>query len=169
MSYFTRPACFVFALLLLSACFNNDDEVEVLVLEYEAKFADQNKQISKLEEELKLAEYEKEQLVDISGLQRLDHSARSVMRLIDEEEFEELKSEYNVDFEVEDEKIYFEELDDHFYFPPKIAGLPMYFAYYNPQDEGSEVGYFIYDHDRKYDIIFKYSKDNEFKYVFIGG
>ncbi|MBE4909942.1 hypothetical protein IMZ08_18050 [Bacillus luteolus] len=161
------------ALSFLFACSNNELDMEVLASEYETKIEEKNGEINKLKEELRLTKdelkQEKEKLEESSvDLQIYDHKARRIMSLITEKDFDKLANEFNVDFEVSDESLVFNKLRDYPTapaFPIAIAGLPMYFAYYNHQPEFTEVGYFLYDSERKYDIHFHFGKNKEFEYV----
>ncbi|RXJ04568.1 hypothetical protein DS745_04065 [Anaerobacillus alkaliphilus] len=130
-------------------------------------------EIRELTEELSFVkdqlEKQTKQLVNISGdIQVLDHKERRIMSLIVDQEYDQIRDEYSVDFEVIDGKIYFDRLSDYdyyYYFPTELAGLPMYFYMYNPNPEFTQVGYFLYDDDRKYDIHFHFENNNEFTYV----
>ncbi len=157
-------------LIFISACSDDEYDKESLTLEYQTQIEEKNIEIRNLEEELRLINDELEQEKKYrEELQIFDHKARNIMRHIANNEFDTLKSEFDVDFEVIDGKINFGELND-FYFPTEIAGLPMYFNFYNPQPDSTELGYFLYGYDengseRKYDIHFRFGKYNEFLYV----
>ncbi|MEH7524799.1 hypothetical protein V7149_16210 [Bacillus sp. JJ1503] len=157
----------------LSAC--SDDKYD---MEYEAQLEEKDIEISKLKEELKLISdelnKERTKLTDaFSNLSKFDHKSRLILKHIANNEFDKLRSEFDVNFEVIDEKIYFAELNDapkERYFPKEIAGLPMYLQFYLPQPENTQVGYFLYGYDqygseRKYEIVFLFGNNEEFKYV----
>ncbi len=160
---------------ILSACTNEQVDVEALTADYETKIEAKNNEITKLYEELSdikvELEQEKAKVENVSvQLQYYDHKARRIMRLIAEKEFDGLKNEFHVDFEVIDEHVSFSNITDYLTIPSlpiEIADFPMYMAFYNPQPEFTEVGYFLYDNDleRKYDIHFHFGKDKEFKFV----
>ncbi|WP_096154030.1 hypothetical protein [Bacillus sp. FJAT-45066] len=160
----------VLVLIVISACSDDENDKESLILKYQAQINEKNIEISNLEEELRLINDELEQeKKNQEKLQIFDHKARNIMKHIANNEFDKLRSEFDVNFEVIDGKVNFGELSD-FYFPIEIAGLPMYFNFYNPQPDSTEVGYFLYGYDqngseRKYDIHFRFGKNNEFLYV----
>ncbi len=146
--------------------------MEVLALEYENKFEDRNLEINRLKEELRLTKdklkLEKEKLEEVSFLKIYDHKARRIMSLITGKEFDKLAEVFNVEFDVSDESLVFNKLHEYPTapnFPIALAGLPMYFSYFNSQPEFTEVGYFLYDSDRKYEIHFHFGKKREFKFV----
>ena len=166
----------VLTLSLLSACTDNKNEVDSLTTEYEIQLEEKDKEISKLREEIRQVnnelEQEKKKLRDsFDEFVIFDHKARNIIGHIANKEFEKLLSEYDVDFEVINEKIYFKKLGNtETFFPIEIASFPMYFNFYNSQSEFTEVGYFMYGYDqygseRKYDIHFKFGKNDEFQYV----
>ncbi|MFT4417239.1 hypothetical protein ACLM5H_25745 [Fredinandcohnia humi] len=161
-------------LCFVAACSNDGNDKEKLVLEYETQIKEKNIEISKLKEELILISNElKKERKNREELQLFDHKSRNIMRHIANKDFDKLRNEFDVDHEVLDGKIYFGELSNspiESYFPTEIAEFPMYYKFYNPQPEFTEVGYFLYGYDqygseRKYDIHFRFGKNNEFMYV----
>ncbi|WP_449536425.1 hypothetical protein [Ferdinandcohnia sp. Marseille-Q9671] len=154
----------------ISACSGK----ESLTLEYETKIEKKDDEIRKLKEEVKRINDQLEQeRKNQEKLQVFDHKARNIMGHIANHDFDKLKNEFDVNLEVIDGKIYFSELSKSSigsYFPTEIAKFPMYFNFYNPQPDSTEVGYFLYGYDqhnteRKYDIHFRFGKDDEFMYV----
>ncbi|RXI96648.1 hypothetical protein DS745_23400 [Anaerobacillus alkaliphilus] len=160
---------------VLSACTNEQVDVKALTADYESKIEAKNNEITKLHEELSVIkvelEQEKAKVENVSvQLQHFDHKARRIMNLIAENNFDEFKNEFHVDFEVIDELVSFVNISEYLSVPSlpiEIAEFPMYMAFYNPQPEFTEVGYFLYDNEleRKYDIHFHFDKDRKFKFV----
>ncbi|MEZ7173017.1 septum formation initiator family protein [Sporosarcina sp. OR05] len=90
-----RILAFAFILLFVVGC-SNDDKLNQTVIKYENKIENQEKEIQELKEEneqLKtdIAEYS-------SYLQVADRQSRNIMGYISDGKFEELKKEYNVEF-----------------------------------------------------------------------
>lgn len=145
-------------LLLLTACTDAQKTSEY----DETRFNDLEKE----------NEHLKEEISDYSVyLQNADGTSRRILRLISEGEFEQLKSEYNADFEVSNGQLIFTKLDKpNAGFPIEQANLPMFVAYLNMQSEFIEIGYFLDDlnTDERYSITFSYDKDGNFKYIFVG-
>jgi ribosomal protein L25 (general stress protein Ctc) len=156
------------SLLLISGCSNEqnvatNDDKSITTNQEEMKRME-----SELESLKKENEFLKSQLVDYSAnLQRLDHTSRKIIKLISQKKFGELKSEFSVEFDVEDNKVLFKGFEDS-PVSVELSHLPMYFVYYNPQAEQSEVGYFLYDAERKYSIVFVFGKEKEFKHIYLG-
>ncbi|RFB18577.1 hypothetical protein DZB84_06625 [Bacillus sp. HNG] len=157
----------------ISACSNDKYDKKSLTLEYETQIEKKNVEINMLKDELILVNYELEQeKKNREKLQIFDHKARNIMNYIAKNEFDKIRSDFDVELEVIDGKIYFDELSDSpiEHFPTEIAGLPMYFNFYNPQTDFTEVGYFLYGYNQygsetKYDIHFRFGKKDEFIYV----
>ncbi|QOR64794.1 hypothetical protein IM538_13100 [Cytobacillus suaedae] len=170
MKRFINLSVIVLMLFVITACSDDEYDKEYLILKYQTQIDEKNIEITNLEEELRLINDElAQERKNQEKLQIFDHKARNIMKHIANNEFGKLRSEFDVDFEVIDGKVNFGELSDY-YFPIEIAGLPMYFKYYNPQSDSTEVGYFLYGYDqngseRKYDIHFRFGKNNEFLYV----
>lgn len=103
-------------------------------------------------------------------LQRADGTSRRIMRLISENKFEQLRSEFSAEFEVSDGHLIFTKLDEFSRFPIEQANFPMFVAYFNIQSEFIEIGYFLDDlqTDERYSITFSFDKDGNFEYIFVG-
>ncbi|THE11392.1 hypothetical protein E1I69_15175 [Bacillus timonensis] len=158
----------------ISASSDDKNDKQSLALKYETQIEEKDLEISMLKDELILVKYELEQeKKNREKLQIFDHNARNIMNYIAQNEFDKIRSEFDVELEVIDGKLYFDELADapvEQYFPTEIAGLPMYFSFYNPQNDFTEVGYFLYGYNQygsetKYDIHFRFGKEDEFMYV----
>ena len=166
---------FLLFLLVLGGCSNADD-VNQLVSKYDSQIENQNKEIIELKEEneqLKtdLAYYER-QLADYrSDLQRGDRNSRAVMRLISEGKFEELKKDFNAEFEVKDGKIDFGKPEGNFPFRVDLAGNFMTISYTHKHPNGdTDVTYYIYDYeiDGSHLITVNFDKDWGLKFIFVG-
>lgn len=103
-------------------------------------------------------------------LQQLDSTSRTIVRMIEAEQYETIKSNYNVDFKLENDEIIFESVPDNSGFPTDKASLPMSIAYFNVQNNGSEVGYYIDDLETGDRLLatFKYDKNLNFNHIYIG-
>ena len=166
-----RLGLLIILIFLLAGC-SNKKENTALVSQYETLINEQQETILELEKELEQikAEYElmKRELADYTvGLQFFDINSRKIMQLIYNNQYEKLKKDYNVEFEVKDGSINFTSLKDA-PFPVALAGLPMSFAFYNKQPESTEIGYYLDDNDKRYLVAFLYGKDNSFKHIFLG-
>lgn len=165
---------FLLFLLFVGGCSNADD-VTQLVSKYESQIENQNKEIQELKEEneqLKtdLAFYE-QQLADYrSDLQQGDRNSRAVMRLISEGKFEELKKEFNAEFEVKDGKIDFGKPEGNFPFSVDLAGYPMTISYTHKRPNGNnDVTYYIYAEDDYTHLIhMNFDKDWNLESILVG-
>lgn len=163
-----KIAWFALLLLFISGCSystSSDDESE--------KVSDNHaNEIQSLKEELKLVKVEnkslEQKLADFSSdLQLYDRFARNIMDMILDKNYEGLKSDYGAKFKEQEGNIIFDGLDD-VPFPVEFAELPMYFGYYNPQNEFTEIAYYLYDTDRKYQIVYKFDKSNSLEHIYVG-
>lgn len=128
---------------------------------YESQIENQNKEIQELKEEneqLKtdLADYERQVADYRTVLQEGDRNSRAVMRLISEGKFEELKKEFNAEFEVKNGEIDFGKPKDNMPFRVDLAGYPMSISYTHkrPNDD-TDIAYYIYAEDDYTHLISK--------------
>lgn len=163
-----RIWAFAFILLIVVGC-SNDDKLNQTVKKYENKIENQEKEIQELKEEneqLKtdIAEYS-------SYLQVADRQSRNIMGYISDGKFEELKNEYNVEFNLKDDKIDFGVPESNLPFPIKLAGYPMHIASFSMHPDGVDINYFIYDLEKEEShlINMSFDKDREFEFIFFGG
>lgn len=105
-------------------------------------------------------------------LQQFDSTSRTIMRLINEEQYEQIKTDYNTDFNVLHEEINFKTPDNtnSAAFPIEKAKLPMFIAYLNVQSDSTEIGYYLEDLEKeeKLFISFVYDQKGNFQYIYIG-
>jgi outer membrane murein-binding lipoprotein Lpp len=157
----------IFFLLLLTGCTSNNEINSVDLEDYET-------QIKVLKSE---NESLKEQIQKLNGdysvyLQQADKTSRQIMKLIGERNMDHLKAEYNAEFEVSDDKIFFTSANNlnSAGFPFEQAILPMFIANLNIQSEVIEIGYYLDDLKKRerYLVTFVYDKDGNFKYIYIG-
>ena len=106
----------------------------------------------------------------ITSLQETDRGARRVMKLISEGKFEELKKEYNVDFEVKDDAIHFGEPESNSPFQIELASNSMYIANFLKGKNDVQIGYFIYNpnYDRSDLIYMSFDNEMNFLSIFVG-
>ncbi|MDN4494492.1 hypothetical protein [Ureibacillus aquaedulcis] len=135
---------------------------------------DNTTQIDKLKEENQKLKDELQQLnSDYSVyLQQFDSTSRTIIRLIKEEQYEQIKKEYNTNFEVSNGEIIFNTPEDVISagFPIEQAKFPMSIAYLNLQTEKSEIGYYLDDleNGERFLITFVYDQNGDFQYIYIG-
>lgn len=105
-------------------------------------------------------------------LQQLDGSSRKIMRLINTGKFEQLKTDYNVEFEITNGIVNFKTQEDlkSAGFPVENASLPMSIAYLNIQSDKLEIAYYLDDLEKEGRslISFIYDENQDFQYIFIG-
>lgn len=165
---------FVFILLFVVGC-SNEDNMNQIVTKYENQIENQRKENQELKEEneqLKtdLADYET-QLADYStDLKVGDVNSRRIMRLISEGKFEEVKKEFNAEFEVKDGKIYFDTPKDNEPFHVDLAGYPMSISLTHRRPNGGrDIAYYIYAKDDNSHLIYMtFDKDWNFETIFVG-
>jgi TolA-binding protein len=115
----------------------------------------------------------KEKIGNMSGdIQLLDHLSRRIMKYIKENRLDELESDFMVEVErTSEDRLIFGNFSE-FAFPIEWASYPMYFGFYNPSNDQTEIGYYLYDdtegRETKYLIAFYYDKANNFAHIFIG-
>ena len=137
------------------------------VTKYESQIENQKKEIRELKEE---NEQLKTDLADYNSyLQVGDSNSRRIMRLISEGKFEELKNEYNVDFEVKNGEIDFGVPEGNLPFRIDLAGYPMVISYINKHPKGTEITYFIYEKEDSHSITMSFDKDMEFEFIYAAG
>ena len=92
------------------------------------------------------------------------------MQLISQGKFEEIKREHNIEFEIKDNHLVFNEPEFNSPFNIELASNSMHIASFINQPEGTEIGYFIYNQkaDRN-DLIYMYfDKNMKFKSIYVG-
>ena len=144
---------------------SNEDEMNQIVNEHKNKIEAQKKEIQKLEEELQQVK------TDYSVfLQQADNKSRVIMRLIANSKFEELKKEYNVEFEVKDNAIDFGVPESNIPFRIDLARHPMFISSFNKHSEATEISYYIDDleTEERTLITMHFDKDGTFKFIFLG-
>lgn len=161
-----KTGIIIFILLFVIGCSNNEDS-KSLVTDYEAQIEMQQKEIKELEEELKKVKS------DYSVyLQEFDGTSRNILRLIKDGQYDKLRLDYNVDFEVSDGELIFDAPKDvaGAPFPIRFADEPMFIAFFNMQPESTEIGYYIEDLEKQERLLitFIFDKDKKFQYIFIG-
>nr|WP_106779204.1 hypothetical protein [Lysinibacillus timonensis] len=118
-------------LLFLIGCSNNEiDELKKKNQILKEENQSLNKELAKLNSDYSVY------------LQHLDSTSRDIMKLINEEQFEQLKKDYNVEFEVNDGKMMFITPDEvsSAGFPIKQANLPMFISNVNINPKLQEIG-----------------------------
>ena len=159
---------FLLFLLFVGGCSNTDD-VTQLVSKYESQIDEQKVEIKELKEE---NERIKTDLADYNSyLQVADRSSRRIMRLMSEGKFEELKNEFNVEFEVKNGEIDFGVPEGNLPFPIELAGYPMHIASFSIHPDGADINYFIYDLEKEESHLtnMSFDKDMDFEFIFVGG
>ncbi|MFC7684907.1 hypothetical protein [Ureibacillus sp. GCM10028918] len=105
-------------------------------------------------------------------LQQFDSTSRTIMKLINEEQYEQIKTDYNTDFNVLDGEINFKTPanTNSAGFPIEKANLPMFIAYINVQSDSTDIGYYLEDLEKeeRHLISFVYDQKGIFQYIYIG-
>lgn len=153
-------------LLFLIGCSNNED-ISSSNPDYEAQIDELQTENERLTEEIQKLNS------DYSVyLQRGDKTSRDIMRLLKEENYDQLKADYHVEFEVKDGEIAFTTPANvnSAGFPIEQSNLPMYISNLNIQSENIEIGYFLDDLNsgERYSITFVYDLDGNFQYIYVG-
>ncbi|MBB4825890.1 outer membrane murein-binding lipoprotein Lpp [Sporosarcina luteola] len=155
----------VFILLFLFGCSNKND-MDQLGKE-ESQFENLNKEIQKLKEE---NEQLKTDLSDYNNdLQVGDRASRRIMSLISKGKFEELKTEFNVEFEVKNGEIDFGVPEGNIPFRVDLGGYPMSISYINKHPDGVELTYFIYEKEDSHSVTMSFDKDMKFQFIYAAG
>lgn len=164
-------------MLFVVGC-SEKEELNKLVTNYESKIEEQQKkiqeqqtEIQELKEEIDNLNSEKANYADYgSYLQVADRESRRIMRFISEGKFDELKKEYNVEFEVKDGAIHFSEPEYNIPFQIELAGYPMSIASFSNFSEGTDINYFIDEPggEERHLINMSFDKDMKFEYIFEG-
>lgn len=160
----------IFFILLITVGCTQKDEIEQLTIKYEEQLEEQQKIIEELREEIE----EKKLVPDgsyRSSLQEADREARKIMQLIAEKKFDELKKEYNIDFEVNGDEIDFGVPEWNLPFPIEWVSNFMYIANFIKHDDGRmDISYFITNSERdKSELIhLSFGADLQFKFIFVG-
>ena len=163
-----RICAFILILLLVVGC-SDEDDMKQSVSKYESQIENQKKEIQVLKEE---NEQLKTDNADYSSyLQEADRNSRRIMRFISEGKFEELKNEYNVDFEVKNGEIDFGIPVGNLPFRIDLAGYPMFIASFSKHPDGTDINYFIDDPEKeeRHLINMSFDKDMGFEFIFAGG
>ncbi len=135
---------------------------------------DNSTQINELKEENQKLKDELQNLKSEYSvyLQQFDSTSRTIMRLINEEQYEQIKNDYNTDFNVLHGEINFKTPGNtnNAAFPIEKAKLPMFIAYLNIQSDSSEIGYYLEELEKgeKLLISFVYDQKGNFQYIYIG-
>ena len=170
-----KLSLFFLILLIVGGC-SEKDETDQLMTEYENQLdekqriiQEQQKEIKELKEAIEAFKFIPDTNY-ISSLQEIDRGARRVMQLISEGKFEELKNEYNVEFEVKGDVIDFGEPESNSPFSIELASNFMYIANFIKSEHDMQIGYFIYNpnYDRADLIYMSFDNDMNFKSIFVG-
>lgn len=163
-------------LLLLFGCSakENDNTLNRANAKEESNTQNATALEGKLEEAKKENGFLKEKISNVSAdIQVLDHKSRRIMGLIKDDKLEELKMEYDIDFEISDEGMFMFEGHEVSLFFTDMAPLPMYFEYYNPRPDGVEIGYTVFGgaegEEFKSTISFVYDADYNLEFISSGG
>lgn len=160
---FTVIICFS---LFLIGCSNNEDNSSS-IKDYEAQIDELQTENEQLKEEIQKLNS------DYSVyLQHADKTSRDMMRLINEENYDQLKTDYNAEFEIKDGEIIFTapENVNSAGFPLEQSNFPMSISNFNVQSENVEIGYYLDDlnSDERFLITFVYDLDGNFQYIYVG-
>ncbi|KGR75214.1 hypothetical protein [Ureibacillus sinduriensis] len=142
--------------------------------EIDSTAQDSATQIDELKEENQKLKDELEKLKsDYSAhLQQFDSTSRTIMRLINEKQYEQIKTDYNTEFNVGNGEINFKTPTNtnSAGFPIEKAKLPMYIAYFNVQSDSTDIGYYLEDLEKeeRLSISFVYDQKGNFQYIYIG-
>ena len=151
-------------LLFLVGCSDEED--------YDALIADYEEQIDTLKKENENLKDELLEMKDVYGssLQTTDRNSRRIMSLIAKKDFETLRSEFGVKFEVEGDLIHFKDPADNIPFPINLAGQPMFIGFFNKHSEATEISYYITTPDTgEYAMtVFHFDKEGKFKHIIFG-
>lgn len=157
----------IFIVLFVGGCSEND-EIEQLTIDHQKEVEALRKEI---EEDIEESKEEIEKIKADNNLQTADYNSREIMRLISEGKFEELRNEYQIDFEVKDGEILFAKPEGNLPLRIELTDYLMYIASISNSPDGTDINYFIDDpHNEKSHLInFHFDKDMKFKYLFVGG
>lgn len=153
-------------LVILIGCSDKEEKTSIT--------QDHTTQINELKEENQKLKDELQNLKsDYSVyLQQFDSTSRTIMRLINEEQYEQIKTDYHADFNVLHGEINFKTPDNtnSAAFPIEKAKLPMFIAYLNVQSDSTEIGYYLenLEKEEKLLISFVYDHKGNFQYIYIG-
>lgn len=164
-----------FILFIVGGCSNTEDIVQITT-KFENQLDEKQKVIQEQQIEIQELKEEIEAYKLIpdtdyrTSLQETDREARKIMRLIAEGEFEKLKTEYRVEFEIKDDVIVFGVPESNAPFSIELASNFMYIANFIKHKEGMEISYFISNpnYDRSDLIYMLFDNDMKFKYIFVG-
>jgi len=131
-----------------------------------------------LQEELNAIKKENEALrEELHGineeLQTLDYSARDIISLLGNRNFDELEERYGVEYNANEDRIEFEgfeglEVND----PTNVVKYPMRLAYIDDSGDAINVCYYFYNRspgeEGKFSIIFGFNKDQTIQYIVSG-
>lgn len=126
--------------------------------------------------EIEALQKENQELKDImsdysSFLQETDRTSRRFMDLLAAEDFETLKAEFPVKFEVKNNAIHLMEPEGNLPFEVELAKQSKHIGFFNKFDDMTEISYYMYNpqHDSNSLVVFHYDKDNQLEYVSLGG
>lgn len=165
----------IFILLFVGGC-SDEDEINQLTTKYENQLEEKRKEMQDQQEEIEELKEEIEEYKLVpdgnyrSSLQVADREARKIMRLISDYKFEELKKEYNVEFEVKDDAVDFGVPESNTPFPIELASSFMYIANFIKHPDGMDISYFISNpkNERSELIHMSLEEDMKFKFIFVG-
>ena len=154
--------------LILSGC-KEDEDAKISSIEEDYKI-----QIEELKKENKRASDEYLRQLDEYSiyLQIADSNSRRIMRLISENDFAQLKSEFGIEATISDGKVFLNKDfdDDAIGLPIEQAAFQMSIAYFFILSNNIEIGYFLDDlsTDERYSVTFSFNKEGEFQYFASG-
>ena len=154
--------------LILSGC-KEEEAAKISSIEEDYKI-----QIEELKKENKRASDEYLRQLDEYSiyLQIADSNSRRIMRLISENDFAQLKSEFGIEATISDGKVFFKKDfdDDDIGLPIEQAAFHMSIAYFFILSNNIEIGYFLDDlsTDERYSVTFSFNKEGEFQYFASG-
>lgn len=165
----------IFILLFVGGC-SDEDKINQLTSKYENQLEELRKEMQEQQKEIEelKEEIEEYKLVpDVTyrlSLQEADREARKIMRLISDGKFEELKKEYDVEFEVKDDAVKFGVPESNTPFPIEWASNFMFIANFIKHPDGMDISYFISNpkNERNELIDMSFEKDMKLKFIFVG-
>ncbi|MFF2753112.1 hypothetical protein ACFVR1_05060 [Psychrobacillus sp. NPDC058041] len=155
-------------MLFVVGC-SDEDENNQIVIKYESQIKEQQKEIGELKQEIEDINF----IPNVyyrSSLQEADREARKIMRYISEGIYEELKKEYDIEFEVKEDAVDSGVPESNTPFPIEMAGNFMYIANFIKKPDGMEISYFIDNpkNERSQLIHMSFAIDMEFKFIYVG-
>ena len=156
---------FLISVLLVTGCSNKEDDMNQIVSKYESQIEDLQRENQDLKDEIQQVKSDYS-----TFLQQTDNKSRSIMRLIAEGKFDQLKNEYNVKFEIKDGAIDFGVPESNSPFRIELAKHPMFISSFNKHSDGTEISYYIdnLETEERTLITMSYDKEDAFKFIFVG-